>query len=117
MKISIITITKNSARTIERTVRSVAFQKNVTIEHIIKDAGSTDKTIEIATYINPSIIIISKPDAGIYDAMNQGYLSSTGDIVAFLNSDDEYIDENVLYDVMKIFTKTNCEYYNGISNR
>lgn len=113
MKISIITITKNSARTIERTVRSVAFQKNVTIEHIIKDAGSTDKTIEIATYINPSIIIISKPDAGIYDAMNQGYLSSTGDIVAFLNSDDEYIDENVLYDVMKIFTKTNCDYVYG----
>lgn len=113
MKISVITVTKNSASTIERTVRSVMFQKDVEVEHIIKDADSDDRTIEIAQAVNPSVIAFSRSDAGIYDAMNQGYTSSTGEIVAFLNSDDYYIDGNVLFDVKEAFHSSECDFVYG----
>jgi len=113
LKVTIITVTKNSARTIDRAVRSVYLQKDVNVEHIIKDAGSNDQTIEIARLTNPLVSVISKPDTGIYDAMNQGYLNSTGDIIAFLNSDDHYIDDRVLYDVINSFTESGCDFVYG----
>lgn len=113
MKISIVTVTKNSARTIARTVNSVVSQRRIEFEHVIKDAGSNDETIELAKLSNPSVVIVSKPDIGIYDAMNQGYLASTGDIVAFLNSDDYYVDNNVLFDVLSAFEKGNCDFVYG----
>ncbi len=113
MKISVVTVTKNSARTIERAVRSVYLQKNVNVEHVIKDAGSHDQTIEIARVANPSVTIVSKMDDGIYDAMNQGYSKSTGDVVAFLNSDDYYIDDHVLSDVIKAFRENHCDFVYG----
>jgi len=111
--ISIITVTKNSARTIERAVRSVYFQKDVKVEHIIKDAGSNDQTIEIARLTNPLLTVVSIKDTGIYDAMNQGYSKSTGDIIAFLNSDDHYIDDHVLSDVINAFNVSDCDFVYG----
>lgn len=113
MLISVITVTKNSERTIERTVRSVLSQQGVNVEHIIKDAMSDDRTVEIAMRANPSCKICQKNDLGIYDAMNQGFSFSTGDIVAFLNSDDYYHDENVLSDVSDLFKSTGCDYVYG----
>lgn len=113
MKISVVTVTKNSARTIERTVQSVLGQLNVLVEHVIKDAGSTDDTVELAKATNPDIRIVSASDKGIYDAMNQGFFASTGDIVAFLNSDDYYADVNVLADVLKSFGESNADFVYG----
>lgn len=113
MKFSIITVTKNSSRTIERNVRSVASQQNVQVEHIIKDANSTDKTVILAQALNPKLSILIKSDEGIYDAMNQGFFHSTGEVVAFLNSDDYYADSNVLSDVVGIFKKTDCDFVYG----
>ena len=113
MKISIITVTKNSELTIERTVRSVFCQLNVFVEHVIKDAGSTDKTLELTRAINPEVRIVSTPDKGIYDAMNQGFFASTGDIVAFLNSDDYYADDHVLADILTTFRNNNCDFVYG----
>ncbi len=113
MKVSIITVTKNSARTIARTVRSVYSQHATNIEHIIKDAVSIDQTLRIAKSINPSVVILSKSDAGIYDAMNQGYEISTGEIIAFLNSDDHYIDNNVVVEVINAFEKFDCDFVYG----
>jgi glycosyltransferase involved in cell wall biosynthesis len=113
MKISVITVTKNSACTIERTVRSVLLQRDVEVEHIIKDAGSDDRTVDIAQTTNPAAIMFIQTDTGIYDAMNQGYAYSTGEIVAFLNSDDYYIDRNVLFDVIQAFNSSGCDFVYG----
>jgi len=113
LKISIITVTKNSARTIERAVHSVSLQKDVNVEHIIKDAGSNDNTIDIAMVANPLVTVVSINDTGIYDAMNQGYLNSSGDIIAFLNSDDYYIDDYVLSDVINAFNTSDCDFVYG----
>ena len=113
MKISVITVTKNSAITVGRTVRSVAVQKDVQFEHIIKDAYSSDKTVSIAKKINSNITVFIQSDIGIYDAMNQGFLHSTGDVIAFLNSDDYYIDDHVLCEVIDCFAKNQCDYVYG----
>ena len=113
MQISVITVTRNSSRTIARTVNSVSSQHEVNVEHIIKDACSIDRTIEFAQCANSSVVVISKPDIGIYDAMNQGFLASTGEVVAFLNSDDYYIDRHVLSDVVKMFNETDCDFVYG----
>ena len=113
MKISVITVTKNSSQTIERTAKSVVSQLNVQVEHVIKDAGSTDRTIELAKSVNTSIIVVSQSDIGIYDAMNQGFMASSGTIVAFLNSDDYYADSHVLSDVLLIFEESNCDFVYG----
>lgn len=113
MKVSVITVTKNSAGTIERTVRSVVSQQAIEVEHVIKDAGSIDRTIELAKDVNPTLVVVSKPDVGIYDAMNQGFMASSGDIIAFLNSDDYYIDPNVLSDVLRAFKNNSCDFVYG----
>lgn len=92
-KISIITVSYNSARTIERTIDSVITQNYPQLEYIIIDGGSTDGTQRIIEKYQMYITkYISEPDNGIYDAMNKGIRYATGDIVAFLNSDDYYVD-------------------------
>ncbi len=89
MKISIITVSFNSARTIGDTLRSVAAQSFNNIEHILVDGGSADETMEIVRREgNHLAAIVSEPDNGIYDAMNKGLGLATGDVVGFLNSDD-----------------------------
>jgi glycosyltransferase len=113
MLVSVITVTKNSARTIERTVHSVAYQQSVQVEHIIKDANSSDKTMMLAYSINSKLSTLIQSDCGIYDAMNQGFFHSTGEVVAFLNSDDYYADPNVLSDVVDAFKKTKCDFVYG----
>ena len=113
MKISIVTVTKNSARSIERTVQSVASQQNVQVEHVIKDANSTDKTVMLAQAASPKLSTLIQFDDGIYDAMNQGFFHSTGEVVAFLNSDDYYADPYVLSDVLEIFKKIDCDFVYG----
>lgn len=89
MKISIITVSFNSARTIGDTLKSVAAQRHNNIEHILVDGGSTDQTMEIVRREGTHLsAIVSEPDHGIYDAMNKGINLATGDVVGFLNSDD-----------------------------
>lgn len=97
MKISIITVAYNSAKTIEDTIRSVISQNYVNIEYIIIDGKSTDATLDIInTYHQNVSRIISEADQGIYDAMNKGIKIATGQIIGFLNSDDVFENENVL---------------------
>jgi glycosyltransferase involved in cell wall biosynthesis len=97
MKISIITVCLNSAETIEDTIKSILSQDYKDIEYIVVDGGSTDGTLEIIEKYNGQIHkCISEPDKGIYDAMNKGIKLSTGEIIATLNSDDVYADENVV---------------------
>ena len=104
MKISIITISFNSVKTILETIQSVQTQTYKNIEYIIKDGGSNDGTIEVINqYLGQLSLVISEPDKGIYDAMNKGIRMASGDIIGILNSDDIYVDANVLSDVIQQF--------------
>ena len=90
-KISIITVTKNSQKYLEKNILSVVNQNYKKYEHIIIDGKSTDKTIDIVNKHKDKIkYFISEKDKGLYDAMNKGIKKSTGDIIGILNSDDIY---------------------------
>ncbi len=89
-KISIITPSYNQAEFIERTILSVLKQDYPNLEYIIMDGGSTDGTIEILKKYSDHIIWKSEKDNGQSDAINKGLKMATGDIVAYLNSDDTY---------------------------
>lgn len=104
MKISVITITWNSAATLEDTIRSVVEQDYNNIEYIIVDGLSTDNTIAIAEKYKDRIAkIVSEKDKGLYYAINKGVELATGDVVAILHSDDFYIDSKVLGKVARAF--------------
>jgi glycosyltransferase involved in cell wall biosynthesis len=110
MKVSIITISYNSAETIEDTIRSVVMQSHPDLEYIIIDGGSKDRTLEILDKYRQHIAhFTSEKDNGIYDAMNKGVQAATGDIIGILNSDDFYADENVIRDVVATFEQTECD--------
>lgn len=97
MKISVITVCYNSARTLERALQSVAEQDWPTVEHIVIDGASTDRTKEILERFQSRLAyLVSEPDKGIYDAMNKGLAHATGDIICFLNADDQYASTDVL---------------------
>ena len=97
MKISVITVCRNSARTILDTLESVRNQTYGDIEHIVCDGGSSDNTVQIVKQFDSSDVrLYEQSDEGIYDAINKGIAHATGDIVAILNSDDFYYNENVL---------------------
>ena len=100
MKISIITVCYNSAKTIEKTFKSVESQTYKNIEYIVVDGESSDATLNIIAN-NKEIISkhISELDKGLYDAMNKGIQLATGDIVGILNSDDIFTDDHVLENV------------------
>ena len=110
MKASIITVTLNSADTIYDCIHSVNIQSYQEIEHIIIDGGSVDNTIDIVrkNSSRPKIII-SEPDSGIYDAMNKGIAVANGEIIAFLNSDDLYIDNKVVSNFIHCFKNFNTD--------
>lgn len=102
MKISIVTATFNSGKTVRDTIESVIHQTHPDLELIIKDGGSKDDTLAICSrYTDERIRIVATPDKGIYDAMNQGIAAATGDVIGILNSDDFYYDNTVLADIAK----------------
>lgn len=90
-KISVITISYNSEATIDKTIKSVLSQDYANTEYVIIDGGSTDSTLEITSQYTGISKIISEPDNGISDAFNKGILNSTGDLIVFINSDDELL--------------------------
>ena len=97
MKISVVTVARNSAATIRWTIESFLAQTWTNSELILIDGVSTDGTVTIAeAYCDPRIRIVSEPDRGLYDAMNKGLRLFRGDAVGFLNSDDRYHDAHVL---------------------
>ena len=94
---SIITITYNAERWLERTILSVLSQSYPNIEYILIDGASKDKTVEIIKQYESGIASwISEPDKGLYDAMNKGISLATGDYLCFLNAGDSFHEDDTL---------------------
>ena len=110
MKISIITITYNSAATIEQTICSVTEQTHPDIEYIIVDGKSSDDTLKIVEKYKGKVAkLLSEKDQGLYDALNKGIAMCTGDVIGILHSDDFYIDSDVIRKYADTFLKTTCD--------
>lgn len=100
MKISIITATYNSGKTVGDTLKSVLVQTYHDYELLVVDGASKDNTLEVVKKMEPlfegRMRYISEPDKGIYDAMNKGIRMATGDVIGILNSDDFYTSDDAL---------------------
>lgn len=99
MVISVITPSFNNLPYLRRCCISVADQEGVTAEHIIMDGGSRDGTVEwlegtagrAAVPGHPAPIWESEPDDGMYDAINKGWSRASGDVLCWLNCDEQYL--------------------------
>ena len=107
VKVSIITVSYNSAKTIGDTMQSVFKQTYSDIEYIVVDGASTDGTQDVIRQNEPlfdgRLKWISEKDGGIYDAMNKGIQMATGDVVGILNSDDYFTSSDVIERMVKAF--------------
>lgn len=102
MKLSVIIPTYNSQETIKNCIESLIYQTYTDYEVLIMDGESQDNTLEIIRSFNDDrIIISSKKDKGVYDAMNKGIVCSKGEWLYFLGSDDKLYDENVFENIFK----------------
>lgn len=113
MKISMITVCYNSAKTIEDTLKSVLSQTYKDYEYIIVDGKSKDNTLDIIKRYEKKfkgkLKYISEKDKGLYDAMNKGIKMASGDIIGIINSDDVIASSNVFELVIKTFKKNKCD--------
>ena len=104
MKISIITSVYNNKATIKEAIDSVLNQTYNNIEYIIVDGASSDGTVEIIKcYQDRITTFISEKDRGIYDGLNKGINVATGDVIAFLHSDDLYYANDIIQNIVNIF--------------
>ena len=109
-KISIITVSFNSVKTIKDTIESILLQDYHNIEYIIIDAGSSDGTVKIIKSFGDKITYFtSESDHGIYDGMNKGIKAASGDLIGILNSDDFYPNNFILSNVAKTFVSNQCD--------
>jgi glycosyltransferase len=116
-KVSIITVVFNAERTICDCLISVKNQRYKNIEHLIIDGLSSDKTLSIIEdNIYDSIVLKSEADSGIYDALNKGILSATGEIIGILHSDDFYSYPDVIDEVMEFFSDPSVDAVYGNLN-
>ena len=111
--ISIITVTKNSSKTLDRCLKSLKKQKFKDFEHLIIDGNSTDKTIKIikenAKHIS---FALSETDQNMWEAINKGIKYSKGKIIGILNSDD-IIYPNGLKIVKNYFSQKKIDFLFG----
>lgn len=104
LKISIVTPCYNSEAFLEQTIQSILTQNDPNLEYIVVDGGSSDETLAIIRRHAAQLAYwMSEPDEGMYDAIQKGFEHSTGEIMAYLNSDDQYLPWT-LATVRDIFT-------------
>jgi glycosyltransferase involved in cell wall biosynthesis len=87
--VSVVTPSLDQAGTIAATLESVRAQSHPNVEHLVVDGGSTDGTLEILRAAD-SVRWTSEPDSGMYDALNKGFAVTSGEILAYLNTDDAW---------------------------
>ncbi len=101
MKVSIITVCKNSEKTIAKTIQAIFDQTYPNIEYLVIDGDSQDGTKEIIQQYRDRIaVFLSEPDNGIYQAMNRGITQASGDFLYFANADDYLFDASVIQDLV-----------------
>ncbi|WP_291856306.1 glycosyltransferase family 2 protein [Marinilabilia sp.] len=100
-RVSLITVTYQSAETLKDTIESVRRQSFSDMEYIVVDGGSTDETIDILKN-NEDVVDhwISEPDNGIYDAMNKGIRLASGEVIGFLHADDAFAGREVIENIV-----------------
>lgn len=116
MKISIITITYNSASSLQRALDSVQSQTYKDIEHVIIDGASTDgtrKLIEAYAKQHKNVKWVSEKDNGIYDAINKGIRLATGDVIGFLHSDDMFYSVDSIEQIAAAFEQNQADVVYG----
>ena len=116
MKISIITITFNSAKTLKRALESIQHQTYADIEHVIVDGASTDGTremIESYAKAHKNVRWVSEPDDGIYNAINKGIKIATGDVIGFLHSDDVFNSADSIEQIAHAFDESGADIVYG----
>jgi glycosyltransferase len=110
IKISIITASYDSDKTLEKSVQSVFAQTYINVEYIIIDGNSKDSTINIIKKYETKITKwISEPDKGIYDALNKGLQLATGDVIGFVHSDDLLANNQIISKIANQFEKGNID--------
>lgn len=113
-KISIVTPNFNGGEYLEETIKSVLSQDYPNLEYIIIDGGSTDNSIDIIKkYKNQLTYWVSEPDNGLYEAVQKGFDKSTGEIMAWINSDDLY-HPKAFFTVAEIFKLPGINWLQGI---
>lgn len=98
MRLSIITINRNNAEGLEKTMLGVATQTFKELEYIVVDGASTDGSVEVIKRLEPQFTHlkwVSEPDKGIYNAMNKGLRMASGDYIQILNSSDCLASDSV----------------------
>ena len=116
MKISIITITYNSASSLQRALDSVQSQNYKDIEHVIIDGASMDgtrKLIEAYAKQHKNVKWVSEKDNGIYDAINKGIRLATGDVIGFLHSDDMFYSVDSIGQIVAAFEQNQADVVYG----
>lgn len=102
--LSVITVTYNAGKTLERTLKSVREQTYPYVEHIVMDGKSKDNTLAlIQQYESPGLKWKSEPDNGLYDAMNKAVMMATGDYLCFLNAGDMFFMPETVEKMMNSF--------------
>jgi len=103
MILSIITINRNNAEGLRKTIESVAEQSFTDFEYIVVDGASMDASVSIISKFKsnnlPQLMWISEPDSGVYEAMNKGIRMANGEYLLFLNSGDFLVNKNVFQEV------------------
>lgn len=103
-KVSIITVVFNRRESIAACMSSVNEQVYENVEHVVIDGQSTDGTLEIVRRnLSRGSVLVSEPDAGIYDAINKGIERCSGEIIGLLHSDDLFFSKHTIYDVVRAF--------------
>ncbi|MBX2951937.1 MAG: glycosyltransferase [Leadbetterella sp.] len=109
MKISVVTVCYNAAKTLEQTIESVLGQSYNDFEYIVVDGGSKDGTVAILEKYEGRIRYISEKDEGIYDAINKGIRMATGEVIGIIGADDFYPDREVLTRVAEAFRRNDTD--------
>ena len=112
MKVSIITATFNSEKTLNICMTSVLEQTYSNIEYILVDGQSSDHTVKLIQEFalqHENIQYISEHDDGIYDALNKGIKKATGDVIGFVHSDDFLANPNIVEDIVCCFKRYNVD--------
>lgn len=97
--ISIVTVTYNAAKTLQKTLLSITSQTvfDQQVEFIVIDGGSKDNTLELLEPFRPAIAhLVSESDCGIFDAMNKGAQFATAPWIIFMNAGDEFYDNHTI---------------------